>query len=213
MPLSGLSRHPLRCRPDRRSSGSRGRAVGGADEPSFSVMANVGGRMAAAALRHVASALARLAPGGRLVTITGANFSPEAPAWHDAFIRLQDRGRVVFTVVIEGQVPRRPPVSLPKVSAPASLMAPKTARGSLASAAAPRPIAPLAQDPEGEELVYDTVDWMPPEGAPVGCHLRGMRAAIVAHPRRCAASDLAGAIRRHGLGHAAKAILPAHAAR
>jgi predicted RNA methylase len=72
--------------------------------PPFSVMANVEGRMADAALRHVASALARLAPGGRLVTITGANFGPEAPAWRDAFIRLQDRGRVVFTAAIDGAV-------------------------------------------------------------------------------------------------------------
>ncbi len=49
--------------------------------PPFSVMANVEGRMADAAFRHVASALARLAPGGRLVTITGANFAPDDPAW------------------------------------------------------------------------------------------------------------------------------------
>jgi len=69
--------------------------------PPFSVMANVEGRMADAALRHVASALARLVPGGRLVTITGANFGPETPAWRDVFMRLQDRGRVVFTAAID----------------------------------------------------------------------------------------------------------------
>ncbi|HEV7786379.1 MAG TPA: class I SAM-dependent methyltransferase, partial [Thermoanaerobaculia bacterium] len=40
--------------------------------PPFSVMANVSGRMADAAYRHIASGLARLAPGGRLVAITGA---------------------------------------------------------------------------------------------------------------------------------------------
>ena len=72
--------------------------------PPFSAMANVSGRMADAALRHVASALARLAEGGRLVAITGANFSPDAPAWRDAFIRLQERGRVVFTAAIDGAV-------------------------------------------------------------------------------------------------------------
>lgn len=72
--------------------------------PPFSVMANVSGRMADAALRHVASALARLADGGRLVTITGANFGPEQPAWRDAFVRLQERGRVVFTAAIDGSV-------------------------------------------------------------------------------------------------------------
>ncbi|RCS23828.1 methylase [Phyllobacterium salinisoli] len=72
--------------------------------PPFSVMANVTGRIADAAYRHVASALARLADGGRLVTITGANFSPEAPAWRDAFIRLQKHGRVVFTAAVAGSV-------------------------------------------------------------------------------------------------------------
>ncbi|MEO8884087.1 MAG: bifunctional class I SAM-dependent methyltransferase/DEAD/DEAH box helicase [Devosia sp.] len=70
--------------------------------PPFSVMANVEGRMADAALRHVASALARLAPGGRLVTITGASFAPDNPAWTAAFVRLQERGRVVFSAAIDG---------------------------------------------------------------------------------------------------------------
>ena len=72
--------------------------------PPFSVMANVSGRVADAASRHIASALARLAEGGRLVAITGANFGPEQPAWRDAFVRLQERGRVVFTAAIDGSV-------------------------------------------------------------------------------------------------------------
>ena len=72
--------------------------------PPFSVMANVSGRMADAAYRHTASALARLAPGGRLVAITGANFSPEVPAWRDSFVRLQERARVVFTAAVAGSV-------------------------------------------------------------------------------------------------------------
>ena len=58
--------------------------------------------MADAALRHVASALARLAEGGRLVAITGASFAPDNPAWRDAFVRLQERGRVVFSAAIDG---------------------------------------------------------------------------------------------------------------
>lgn len=70
--------------------------------PPFSAVANVSGRMADAAYRHVASALARLAPHGRLVAITGANFGPEAPAWRGAFTRLQERGRVVFTAAVDG---------------------------------------------------------------------------------------------------------------
>ena len=72
--------------------------------PPFSAMANVSGRMADAAYRHVASALARLAEGGRLVAITGANFSPDNPAWAAAFTRLQARGRVVITTAIDGSV-------------------------------------------------------------------------------------------------------------
>ncbi|WBU64661.1 strawberry notch family protein [Paracoccus aerodenitrificans] len=180
--------------------------------PPFSVMANFSGRVADAAYRHVASALARLAPGGRLVTITGANFNPEASAWHDAFIRVQARGRVVFTAAIDGavyakhgttfdtrltvidkqpaddpsvfpvspgiapdiatligwieaQVPPRLPVTLSKVAASAPTAAPKSVRGYLARGAAAGPVAPPADDPEGVELAYETVDWVPPEGA------------------------------------------------
>ncbi|RWG08852.1 MAG: methylase, partial [Mesorhizobium sp.] len=72
--------------------------------PPFSVLANVEGRVADAAFRHVASALARLAPGGRLVTITGASFAPDNPSCAPAFARLQERGRVVFSAAIDGAV-------------------------------------------------------------------------------------------------------------
>jgi 16S rRNA G1207 methylase RsmC len=41
--------------------------------PPFSAAVHVEGRVADAALRHISSALARLAEGGRLVAITGAN--------------------------------------------------------------------------------------------------------------------------------------------
>lgn len=72
--------------------------------PPFSALANVSGRVADAAYRHIASALARLADGGRLVAITGANFGPDLPAWRDAFVRLQVRGTIVFTAAIDGSV-------------------------------------------------------------------------------------------------------------
>ena len=72
--------------------------------PPFSAAAHVEGRVADAALRHVASALARLGEGGRLVAITGANLSPDAPAWREGFQRLQARGRVVFSAAIDGRV-------------------------------------------------------------------------------------------------------------
>jgi len=72
--------------------------------PPFSVAANVDGRVADAALRHISSALARLADRGRLVAITGASLSPDNPAWRGAFITLQERGRIVFTAAIDGRV-------------------------------------------------------------------------------------------------------------
>ncbi|MGG5810584.1 strawberry notch-like NTP hydrolase domain-containing protein [Falsiroseomonas sp. CW058] len=72
--------------------------------PPFSTGAHVEGRVADAAYRHIASALARLADGGRLVAITGASFSPDNPAWALAFARLSERGRVVFSAAIGGRV-------------------------------------------------------------------------------------------------------------
>jgi len=70
--------------------------------PPFSAMAHVSGRMADATYRHIASALARLGDGGRLVAITGAGFAPDAPAW--AFARLQEQGRVVFSAAVDGSI-------------------------------------------------------------------------------------------------------------
>ena len=72
--------------------------------PPFSAGAHVDGHVADAAYRHVASALARLADGGRLVAITGASFSPDNPAWAPAFARLAEKGRVVFSAAIDGRV-------------------------------------------------------------------------------------------------------------
>ena len=72
--------------------------------PPFSAMANVTGRVGDAGLRHVASALNRLAPGGRLVTITGANVGPDVPDCREDFVKLQERARVVFTATIAGAV-------------------------------------------------------------------------------------------------------------
>jgi predicted RNA methylase len=70
--------------------------------PPFSVVANVDRRMADAALRHIASALARLPEGGRLVAMTAVSCSPDNPVCTDAFVRLQERGRVVFSAGIAG---------------------------------------------------------------------------------------------------------------
>jgi len=72
--------------------------------PPFSAAVGVDGRVAETAFRHVSSGVARLADGGRLVAITGANCSPDGKAWRDGFVRLQEEGRVVFTAPIAGSV-------------------------------------------------------------------------------------------------------------
>ena len=72
--------------------------------PPFSAVANVDRTMKDAALRHISSALARLADGGRLVAITSASCAADHPTWTDAFIRLQEKGRVVFSAAIDGRV-------------------------------------------------------------------------------------------------------------
>jgi len=71
--------------------------------PPFSASPHVEGRFAEAAIRHIGSALGRLAEGGRLVAITGHNIGPDQPAWREAFVRLQQKGRVVFTATIAGR--------------------------------------------------------------------------------------------------------------
>ena len=81
--------------------------------PPFSALAHVAGRSADAGFRHIASALNRLAPGGRLVAITGANVGPDIPDWRDAFAWLQQRGRVVFTAAIAGAVYARHGTTFP----------------------------------------------------------------------------------------------------
>ena len=72
--------------------------------PPFSASPHIQGRFAEAAIRHLGSALARLADGGRLVAITGHSVGPDQPAWRDAFVRLKEKGRVVFTTTIAGKV-------------------------------------------------------------------------------------------------------------
>jgi hypothetical protein len=72
--------------------------------PPFSAVAHVDRSMPDAAYRHIASALARLRSGGRLVAITGASFSPDNPTWVRAFEALQSQGKLVFTAAIVGGV-------------------------------------------------------------------------------------------------------------
>ena len=72
--------------------------------PPFSAGAEVEGRVADAGVRHIASALGRLAPSGHLVAITGASQSPDNPAFRDDFRALQDKARIVFTAPIDGRL-------------------------------------------------------------------------------------------------------------
>lgn len=72
--------------------------------PPFSAVAGVDRRMRDAALRHLASALARLRDNGRLVAVVGANCSPEAPPWRDAFGALQQTATLRFSTAIPGHV-------------------------------------------------------------------------------------------------------------
>ncbi|OAF16499.1 methylase [Bradyrhizobium centrolobii] len=177
--------------------------------PPFSALANVDRRMADAALRHINSALTRLCDGGRLVAITGASFAPDNPAWRDAFVRLQERGRVVFSAAIDGavyakhgtqidtrllvidkqaaadptvfpaslgiasdvatlldwvslHVPARLPVAAPVLTG--VINRPATA-SSVGASTPPKSSASEGVAPEGAELVYETVEWSPPEGA------------------------------------------------
>jgi predicted RNA methylase len=72
--------------------------------PPFSALANVDRPRTDAAFRHVSSALARLAEGGRLVAVTHASLAPDSPAWRDDFVCLQERGTVIFSAAIDGAV-------------------------------------------------------------------------------------------------------------
>ncbi|RIA46737.1 strawberry notch-like protein [Hephaestia caeni] len=101
-PGVAVSRHDAASIDDRLSPAIRPTVM--LMNPPFSAMADVDRAMKDTALRHIASALARLEPGGRLVAITGANCAPAAPAWHSAFARLQEQGRVQFTAAIDGSV-------------------------------------------------------------------------------------------------------------
>ena len=101
-PACAVTRHDAEAIHDRLDASVRPNVV--LMNPPFSVRPDVKGRSAEVAMRHVASALARLAPGGRLVVMTGAGQSPDHPAWRDSFARLQERGRVLFSAEIAGSV-------------------------------------------------------------------------------------------------------------
>ena len=101
-PAVGVTRHDAASIDDRLDQSVRPDII--LMNPPFSAVASVDRPMRDAALRHIASALARLRDGGRLVAIVGANCAPEAPAWRDAFMRLQEHGTLRFSAAIAGKV-------------------------------------------------------------------------------------------------------------
>ncbi len=72
--------------------------------PPFSVALNVDGRFKQATSQHVLSALSRLAPGGRLVLISGAGFNPSSKAFQSTFKRIAETSSIVFSCPVAGKV-------------------------------------------------------------------------------------------------------------
>jgi protein strawberry notch len=152
--------------------------------PPFSAGVHVEGRVADAALRHVTSALARLAEGGRLVAITAANLSPENPAWRDGFVRLQERARVVFSAAIDGRAYARHGTT---VETRLTVIDRVPAEDSAVFPSSPG----VAADPA--TLLDWVTRFVPPRPAPAAAPLtlvppRPLQRA----PERCAASHVAG---------------------
>ena len=94
---------PPQRRADPRPARSGDPAERRADEPAFLGLASCRGPLRRSRDPAHSSALARLADGGRLVAITGHNLAPDKPAWREGFVRLQEKGRVVFSAAIDGQ--------------------------------------------------------------------------------------------------------------
>lgn len=146
--------------------------------PPFSAMAGVERRMPGTALRHIASALARLRPGGRLVAITGAGCAPDSPAWRDAFVALQERGRIVFTASIAGcvyarhgttaetrlTVIDRVPADVPSEFGPDRGKAPDLATllDWVLASVPPRPATPVAPEPRPSAIAARATSGRPP---------------------------------------------------
>lgn len=72
--------------------------------PPFSTSPGVTGTKRHVTAWHIASALARLKDGGRMVAITGRGFAATENRWRQPFERLQSRCRLVFSVGIDGCV-------------------------------------------------------------------------------------------------------------
>ena len=72
--------------------------------PPFSAAQHVDGKFRKATSQHVLSALARLAPAGRLVVITGESFAPKTKSHESTFRSIGEVADVVFSAAIAGKV-------------------------------------------------------------------------------------------------------------
>lgn len=72
--------------------------------PPFSAAQHVAGKYRQATSRHGLSALARLAPGGRLVVITSERFNATTNSLHSTFKSIGQSAAVVFSAAIAGNV-------------------------------------------------------------------------------------------------------------
>ena len=72
--------------------------------PPFSATVDVGRTSRRADLRHLRSAYAMLAPGGRLSAITSPNCIPGSDAWNAAFASQTPPPRILFTSLIDGRL-------------------------------------------------------------------------------------------------------------
>ncbi|WP_423415332.1 bifunctional class I SAM-dependent methyltransferase/DEAD/DEAH box helicase [Hyphomicrobium sp. B1] len=75
--------------------------------PPFSASPHVSGTMAGVDLRHLRSALRRLAPGGRLVAITSFGLTPDDTRYADAFHRMRAECTMQLSAGLDGRLYRR----------------------------------------------------------------------------------------------------------
>jgi len=132
--------------------------------PPFSASPNVRGSLAGVDLRHVRSALRRLAPGGRLVAITSAGLSPHNPAYADAFRDIGGFARLSYTTAVSGKLFQRHGTTITtRLSVfdklPADKHDTKWSEHEIDSA---------------EALLHDVITWVPPRApcAPVSTGLK-----------------------------------------
>lgn len=101
-PDSDVTRHDAGSIDDRLDTGIIPRLI--VMNPPFSAAPGVEGRYKAAMGQHVLSALDRLQPDGRMVVVSGANFSPSSNAFRSAFKRIGKIASIRFSAPIAGRV-------------------------------------------------------------------------------------------------------------